>query len=176
MKQAVTVITQMKSRNPSVSITVVDVVDPLKVDVGNIVQSKQEKEDDFPLGFVDRFVVAPLFDGKAEKNSTYFITHQKKIRKWMFMQCDIVAIYHYDLLPFANISTRVWLRRESLNLLRSMMREQMPSLRKKRKNWKVKTKSFMIDESMEIHIKKWQKSSMFLFPGFPSVQEWLYQG
>lgn len=105
MKQAVKVITQMRSRNPSVSITVVDVVDPLKVDVDNIVQSKQEKEDEFPIGFVDWFITAPLFDGKAEKNSNYFITHKKKIRKWMFMQCDIVAIYHYDLLPFTNISS-----------------------------------------------------------------------
>lgn len=43
--------------------------------------SKQEKEDEFPIGFVDWFITAPLFDGKAEKNSTYFITHQKKIRK-----------------------------------------------------------------------------------------------
>lgn len=105
MKQAVKVITQMRSRNPSASITVIDVVDPLKVNVDNIVQPKQEKEDDFPLGFVDRFVAAPVFDGRAEKNSTYFITHQKKIRKWMFMQCDVVAIYHYDLLPFTNISS-----------------------------------------------------------------------
>ena len=94
----------MRSRNPSVSITVVDVVDPLKVDVDNIVHSKQEKEDEFPIGFVDWFITAHYLM-ERQKRILIILLHIKKIRKWMFMQCDIVAIYHYDLLPFTNISS-----------------------------------------------------------------------
>lgn len=105
MLQAVKVIKQMRKRNPLLPITIVDVVDPLNVDIDNFDRTQLEIQDDFPIGFVDRFVPAPLFDGKAEKNSNYFIAHQRKIRKWMFMQCDIVALYHYDLLPLLNISS-----------------------------------------------------------------------
>lgn len=105
MDQTIEVIMKMRKIEPDLRIIIVDVVDPLEVDVNNIVQAEQEEEGNFPTGVVDRFVAAPIFDGKAERNSTYTITHQKKIKKWMYMQCDIIALYHYDLLPFSNIST-----------------------------------------------------------------------
>ena len=105
MDQAIEVIMKMRKAAPDTDITVIDVVDPLDVDVDSADPAELENEDEFPPGVVDKFIAAPVFDGKAEHNPTCFITHQKKIRKWMYKQCDIIALYHYDLLPFSNITT-----------------------------------------------------------------------
>ena len=105
MDQAIEVIIKMRKDSPDVKITVIDVIDPIQTDIGAIDRSEQEADDDFPPDVIDKFVAAPIFEGRAENNPNFFITHQKKIKKWMYMQCDIVALYHYDLLPFSSIST-----------------------------------------------------------------------
>ena len=105
MDQASEVIMKMRKAAPDTDITVIDVVDPLNADVDSADPAELEDEDEFPPGVIDKFIAVPVFDGKAEHNPTCFITHQKKIRKWMYNQCDIIALYHYDLLPFSSITT-----------------------------------------------------------------------
>lgn len=78
MDQAIEVIMKMRKSDSDIGIMVIDVVDPLKVEIDAFDPSEQEEIDSFPPKVVDRFVKAPVFEGKAEKNSTCFITHQKK--------------------------------------------------------------------------------------------------
>lgn len=105
MDQAIEVIMRMRKIHPETDITVIDVVDPLNADVESTNPVELEDEDEFPPGVVDKFIAAPVFDGKAENNPTCFIVHQKKIKKWLYKQCDIITLYHYDLLPFSSIAT-----------------------------------------------------------------------
>lgn len=134
MDQAIEVIMRMRKATPEIDITVIDVVDPLDADVDKADPAELEDEEEFPPGVVDRFISAPVFDGKAENNPTYFITHQKKISKWMYKQCDIIALYHYDLLPFSSITTiESMYKKGQIELIRICDQNTIELIRKKAK-------------------------------------------
>lgn len=134
MDQAIEVIMRMRKVTPEIDITVIDVVDPLDPDVDKADPAELEDEEEFPPGVVDRFISAPVFDGKAENNPTYFITHQKKISKWTYKQCDIIALYHYDLLPFSSITTiESMYKKGQIELIRICDQNTIELIRKKAK-------------------------------------------
>ncbi len=132
MNQAIEVIMKMRKDDTDLDITVIDIVDPLKVDMDDTDFVEPEDEDDFLPGVVDKFITAPVFDGKAENNPDCFIIHQKKIRKWMYEQCDIIALYHYDLLPFSSIiSIESMYRKGKIELIKICDQSTIELIRKK---------------------------------------------
>ena len=94
MDQAIEVIIKMRKDSPDVKITVIDVIDPIQTDIGAIDRSEQEADDDFPPDVIDKFVAAPIFEGRAENNPNFFITHQKKIKKM-----DVYAMRYSCAIP-----------------------------------------------------------------------------
>lgn len=98
-KQGLQVIQDLKETYPRRKLTVVDIVDPLRVSSGQINKKEQEKKDGFLSASVDRFVFAPLIEGRAENDDRRFIAHQRKISRWLWSQCDYMFAYYYDGLP-----------------------------------------------------------------------------
>lgn len=102
-KQAVEVVMKIKKEHPQKSLSIVDVVDPIKIDSGTLINEEREEKDNFPKCNVDRFEIAPLIRGKAENHSNRFAVHAKKIDRWMWSQCDYMIMYRYPELPDRSI-------------------------------------------------------------------------
>lgn len=102
-KQAVEVIMKIKKESPQKSLSIVDVVDPMKIDSKTLNKEEREEEDNFPRDSVDKFEFAPLIYGKAENHSNRFAVHAKKIDRWMWSQCDYMIMYRYPELPDRSI-------------------------------------------------------------------------
>ena len=95
-KQGLYVIQDLKGAYPKRKLTVINIMDPLRVSSDQIDQKKQEKQDGFLPGSVDRFEFAPLINGRAETDDRRFIVHQRKISRWLWSQCDYMFAYYYD--------------------------------------------------------------------------------
>ena len=93
--------TVLKIRNeyPEKELKVIDVIDPLNTESNTFNAEEEEEDDNFPKGSVDEFVMAPMFDGRAERNENYFIAHARKIEAWIWTQCDCMLAYYYPNLP-----------------------------------------------------------------------------
>ena len=83
--------TVLKIRNeyPEKELKVIDVIDPLNTESNTFNAEEEEEDDNFPKGSVDEFVMAPMFDGRAER----------KIEAWIWTQCDCMLAYYYPNLP-----------------------------------------------------------------------------
>lgn len=42
---------------------------------------------------------APRLEGKSEKYENRFITHSRKVDRWVMDQCDTLLVFNYDTIP-----------------------------------------------------------------------------
>lgn len=103
-QRAVGCIQKLKEERPEKQLSIVAVIDPLKWGEAAYNEEILFRYDQFPRGSVDRIDLAPVFNGKCEKNERRFIQHFYKINRWLYHQCDDMIAYYYDNLP--NITLR----------------------------------------------------------------------
>lgn len=102
--QAVEIIMKLRNEDSEVKLQVIDIVDPISEDSDKYrLGDTKEEKDDFPKGVVNRLLYAPLLSGKAEHSQSHVIAHAKKLRRWMWEQCDIIVFYYYENLPDPDI-------------------------------------------------------------------------
>lgn len=94
-------ILKIKDFYPSCAIDIVAVMDPLKYDHPALEGIPKEiiEEQGFPLGVVSRVEFAPRLEGKAEKYENRFVTHSRKVDRWVMNQCDTMLVFNYDTIP-----------------------------------------------------------------------------
>lgn len=94
-------ILKIKQAYPSCEVEIVAVMDPLKVDHPALEGIPKEiiEEQGFPLGAVSRMEFAPRLEGKSEKYENRFITHSRKVDRWVMDQCDTLLVFNYDTIP-----------------------------------------------------------------------------
>lgn len=94
-------ILDIKESYPSSKIEIVAVMDPLKYEHPALEDIPKEtiEEQGFPQGVVQRMVLAPRIEGKSEKNENRFVTHSRKVDRWMMDQCDTLLVFNYDSIP-----------------------------------------------------------------------------
>lgn len=94
-------ILKIKDSYPSCAIDIVAVMDPLKHDHPALEGIPKEiiEEQGFPLGVVSRVEFAPRLEGKAEKYENRFVTHSRKVDRWVMDQCDTMLVFNYDTIP-----------------------------------------------------------------------------
>lgn len=76
-------------------------MDPLKYDHPALEGIPKEiiEEQGFPLGVVSRVKFAPRLEGKSEQHENRFITHSRKVDRWVMDQCDTLLVFNYDSIP-----------------------------------------------------------------------------
>lgn len=94
-------ILDIKESYPSSKIEIVAVMDPLKYEHPALEDIPKEtiEEQGFPQGVVQRMVLAPRIEGKSEKYENRFVTHSRKVDRWMMDQCDTLLVFNYDSIP-----------------------------------------------------------------------------
>lgn len=94
-------ILEIKDSYPSCKIEIVAVMDPLKYEHPALEDIPKEtiEEQGFPQGVVPRIVLAPRIEGKSEKYENRFVTHSRKVDRWMMDQCDTLLVFNYDSIP-----------------------------------------------------------------------------
>lgn len=94
-------ILRIKQSNPSCRVEIVAVMDPLKFEHPALEDIPKEiiEEQGFPLGVVSRTEFAPRLEGKAEKYESRFVTHSRKVDRWVMDQCDTLLVFNYDSIP-----------------------------------------------------------------------------
>lgn len=94
-------IQRIRKAYPSCKIEIVAVMDPLKYDHPALEGIPKEtiKEQGFPLGVVSRVEFAPRLEGKSEQHENRFITHSRKVDRWVMDQCDTLLVFNYDSIP-----------------------------------------------------------------------------
>ena len=94
-------ILSIRESHPSCKVEIVAVMDPLKFESPALEDIPKEiiEEQGFPYGVVPRFVLAPRIEGKAEKYENRFVTHSRKIDRWVIDQCDTLLVFNYDTIP-----------------------------------------------------------------------------
>ena len=97
--QVMETVMKIRKEYPEKELKVVDVIDPLHRDSNPFNAEEREENDHFPKGSVDEFAMAPLLDGRAERNRNYVIVHARKIGSWIWTQCDCMLAYYYPNLP-----------------------------------------------------------------------------
>lgn len=117
--QAVETIMKLRKKDPGIKLKVIDVLDPASADdVRYIIGDTQEEKNGFPEGVVDQIVNAPLLSGKAERSPSHVIAHRKKIRRWMWDQCDIIVFYYYENLSDPDIERILkWTEKGDIELI-----------------------------------------------------------
>lgn len=127
-EQAVDVIMEMNHPD----LYVVDVVDPLLVDVDSVDIKDQEEEDFFPPGSVDRFVMANIKSGKAEKINKSGYSRWGKVKRWAWEQCDIIVAYYYDdLLDMKTERLKSFTKKKGIELIHIYDTKTEEMIRKK---------------------------------------------
>lgn len=94
-------ILEIKDSYPSCKIEIVSVMDPLKYDhlVLNDIPKETIEEQGFPQGVVARVELAPRLEGKSEKYENRFVTHSRKVDRWVMDRCDTLLVFNYDSIP-----------------------------------------------------------------------------
>ena len=97
--------TVLKIRNeyPEKELKVIDVIDPLNIESNTFNAEEEEEDDNFPKGSVDEFVMAPMIDGRAERNENYFIAHVRKIEAWIIICLQTIAFRPVPSFYFSNM-------------------------------------------------------------------------
>lgn len=94
-------IQRIRKAYPSCKVEIVAVMDPLKFEHPALEDIPKEiiEEQGFPLGVVSRTEYAPRLEGKAEKHESRFVTHSRKVDRWVMYQCDTLLVFNYDSIP-----------------------------------------------------------------------------
>lgn len=94
-------ILEIKEAYPACKVEIVSVIDPLKYDhpVLNDIPKETIEAQGFPLGVVTRTEMAPRIEGKSEKYENRFVTHSRKIDRWVMEQCDTLLVFNYESIP-----------------------------------------------------------------------------
>lgn len=94
-------ILKIKNSYPSCGVEIVAVMDPLKYEHPALEDIPKEtiEAQGFPQGVVARTEFAPRLEGKSEKYENRFITHSRKVDRWVMDQCDTLLVFNYDTIP-----------------------------------------------------------------------------
>ena len=94
-------ILEIKDSYPSCKIEIVAVMDPLKYEHPALEDIPKEtiEEQGFPQGVMTRTELAPRLEGKSEKYENRFVTHSRKVDRWVIDQCDTLLVFNYDNIP-----------------------------------------------------------------------------
>lgn len=94
-------ILRIKEDYPSGKVEIVAVMDPLKYEHPALEDIPKETIETlgFPQGLVARMELAPRLEGKSEKYENRFITHSRKVDRWVMDQCDTLLVFNYDSIP-----------------------------------------------------------------------------
>lgn len=97
-RSSVEYILELQNKYPDKQFDIIAVLDPLRNDPKGVLDYSFTKRDEngYPLGSVSRYEYAPYLVGKSEQHYNRFITHHKKIVRWVRENCDILIAYHYD--------------------------------------------------------------------------------
>lgn len=98
-QEAIACILELRKEQAIKGLSIIAVVDPLKLESDERDLNELLRIDDFPKDSVDRIEYAPLFDGKCEKYDNRFVQHFYKIDRWLYRQCNDMIAYYYDNLP-----------------------------------------------------------------------------
>ena len=94
-------IQRIRKAYPSCKVEIIAVMDPLKFEHPALEEIPKEiiAEQGFPLGVVSRTEFAPRLEGKAEMHESRFVTHSRKVDRWVMHQCDTLLVFNYDSIP-----------------------------------------------------------------------------
>ncbi len=94
-------ILEIKKSHPACNIEIVAVIDPLKYDYPTLDDIPEEtiEAQGFPQGVIARIVTAPRLAGKSEKYENRFVTHSRKVDRWVMNQCDTLLVFNYESIP-----------------------------------------------------------------------------
>lgn len=98
-KMAAEVIWRLAKDNICKKVIIINVVDPIKYGNMSVNVKQQFIEDGFPDDIVGQIEYAPKIMGKSEKYSNRFVSHKRKIDRWIYRQCDYLLAYYYEDLP-----------------------------------------------------------------------------
>lgn len=82
-------------------VEIVAVMDPLKYacPAQEDIPKETIEAQGFPQGVVVRVEFAPRLEGKSEKYENRFVTHSRKVDRWVMDQCDTLLVFNYDSIP-----------------------------------------------------------------------------
>lgn len=94
-------ILKIRKKYPACTTEIIAVMDPLKLDHPALEDIPKEiiEAQGFPLGVVSRTEFAPRLEGKSEKYENRFITHSRKVDRWVMEQCDTLLVFNYESIP-----------------------------------------------------------------------------
>lgn len=98
---ALVYILEIKESHPSCQVEIVAVIDPLRYEhpALNDIPKETIEAQGFPYGVEVKTVFAPRMEGKSEKYENRFITHSRKVDRWVMDQCDTLLVFNYDTIP-----------------------------------------------------------------------------